>query len=103
MQDGKTLQIWNDLWEGRIMAQTCPELMSFAVNKQVTLHQVWHTPNLFDLFNLPLSTEAFVQYQQLEQQLLQLNLSDAPDCWTYIWGSTMYSSQKAYKFMIGHT
>lgn len=90
VQYGCTIQFWNDLWDGRIYAHNYPELLSFALNKNITLHQVKLSNSLHALFSLPLSIEAYVQYQEMEAHIQQLDLTEKNDGWTYIWGSNIY-------------
>lgn len=54
-------------------------------------------------FILPLSTEAADQYIEI-QTILEGRDWDISieDIWLYSWGNSKYSSQKAYKTMIGH-
>jgi hypothetical protein len=59
-------------------------------------------PNLYDLFSLPLSQEAFQQFQQLSEWFTGWQPTDNSDIWTYIWGSLLFSTTKAYKALIGH-
>jgi hypothetical protein len=59
---------------------------------------------LQDLFHLPLSQQAYAEFEQLEifcgnaQSEAQHHLSDS---WCYIWGFDNFSTTKAYKFLIG--
>jgi hypothetical protein len=53
------------------------------------------------MFNLPLSIEAFEQFQQVESFPQNMQLADGKDTWFYIWGSTIFSSRKAYRHLIG--
>jgi len=46
---------------------------------------------------IPLSQQAHDQMLQLQVMLEQVELSDLPDRWTYIWNSNLYSVRKAYK------
>lgn len=57
--------------------------------------------DLSDPFHLPLSKEAFQQYQQLVQIISGLQLHDCSDQWLYICGSPVFSSKKAYSHLIG--
>ena len=58
---------------------------------------------LSDLFNLPVSVEAYNQMQELQFELSTLVLDDMNDSWTYIWGSSQFLSSKAYRILTGHT
>jgi hypothetical protein len=58
--------------------------------------------SLQDLFNVPLSEEAYDQFCELDIFLLQsLDLSNESDTWKYIWGIGIYPSKKCYKHLIG--
>jgi hypothetical protein len=56
---------------------------------------------LAHLFTLPLSEEAFQQLLVLAGDLNDMLDTDANDVWSYIWGSPIYSSVRAYKQLIG--
>lgn len=46
---------------------------------------------------LPLSTVAYTHLLQLKDDMQALHLqADIPDEWTYVWGSSIFSSQNAY-------
>jgi hypothetical protein len=60
---------------------------------------------LEDLFHLPLSQQAFHEFEQLEiicastaQKIQEGNI----DSWTYIWGNDSFSPKTAYKVLIGY-
>jgi len=46
--------------------------------------------------------EAYNQIQELQVELSSLALDTVDDSWTYIWGSTQFSS-KAYRILTGHS
>lgn len=50
---------------------------------------------------MPLSAEAFFRFQQLVNTFQALQLQPVLDNWSYIWDSS-YSSDKAYRQLIGH-
>lgn len=60
------------------------------------------SPQLHDLFHLPLSAEAYDQFLDFSVVIQSLQLQPTPDIWSYVWGSSTFSSNKAYKFLIGH-
>ena len=60
------------------------------------------TTLLQNLFHLPLSNEAYAQFQELSVILQNLRLSQANGVWSYIWDSPTFSSSMAYKHLIGH-
>ena len=54
------------------------------------------------LFHLPLSMEAYNQFLLLENKVDNFQLTTDKDWWTYIWGTSQFSSQKAYRHLLGH-
>ena len=102
LQDGSSCYFWTDLWDGHVHSQIFPELFSFAKNKRVTFSKAFHTEPLHTLFLLPLSVEAYNQFLLLEIKLDNFQLSVEKDWWTYIWGTPHFSSQKAYRHLLGH-
>jgi hypothetical protein len=81
-----------------------PHLLTFAKNTDLSVHQVMETEFLEDLFHLPLSQQAFLEFESLEDlcetimhTLQQRNI----DQWSYIWGGTEFTTKQAYKALIG--
>jgi hypothetical protein len=85
-----------------VHAQVYPELMSFAMNKHITIFQAKTLHHTVDMFHIAMSAEAFQQLQFLEEALQKHQITNAPDQWGYDWGNRQYSLQKAYKHMIVH-
>jgi hypothetical protein len=98
---GDTCSLWHDLWGGSTRRQSLPQLFSFARKRQITVARARDTEELAHLFTLPLSEEAFQQLLVLVGDLNALLDITANDVWSYIWGSPIYSSVKAYKQLIG--
>jgi hypothetical protein len=102
--NGKTASFWTDLWEENCMHQKFPHLVSFAKHTDWSVHRVIHTEYLEDLFHLPLTQQAFEEFQDLEvvcQNTLTVIQEGNSDNWSYIWGNAEFSSKKAYQAMIG--
>jgi hypothetical protein len=57
--------------------------------------------HLQGLLHLPLSEEAYDQFNELDIILQSLQLIGEKDSWSYIWGNDKYSSRKAYKHLLG--
>jgi len=72
-------------------------------NKLISLSKAHGTATLHDLFNLPLSVEAYNQLQELQLEFSTIALNEMNDNWVYIWGSAQFSSSKAYKTLTGHS
>jgi hypothetical protein len=87
---------------GIVAKFSCPQLYYFARNKRISLLKAASQPQLHSCFHLPMSTEAFQQYNLLLNQIEDCNLSNDKDVWTYIWGKGFYSSQKARRVLKGH-
>ena len=87
------------------MHQKFPHLISFSKNANITVFEAVHAEYIEDMFHLPLSYEAYSELTLMEANCLKARQdmeTREDDEWSYIWGSNKYSSQKAYKFMIGH-
>jgi hypothetical protein len=70
---------------------------------RLSLSKAHGTATLHDLFNLPLSIEAYNQLQELQPEFSTTALNEMNDNWIYIWGSAQFSSSKAYKTLTGHS
>ena len=100
--NGATCFLWQDLWADQLLEQAYPELHSYAKNKSITVRDACQSPVTHDLFHLPLSVEAFQQFQEFTSLLDSLHLLEDNDMWSYIWNSPTFSSQKAYAHLIGN-
>jgi hypothetical protein len=66
-QDQETQSFfWKDLWNGQILEHKYLELFSFAINGDITLYTGKTQDSLRDLFNTPLSKEAYSRYCELD-------------------------------------
>jgi hypothetical protein len=54
------------------------------------------------LFDLPISQEAFEQLLLLAQDLETLQGDNQDYIWSYLWGSPQFFPTKAYQHLIGH-
>jgi hypothetical protein len=102
--NGKTVNFWSDLCEQNCLHQRFPHLITFAKHTDWNVDRVIHTEYLEDLLHLPLSQQAYEEFQNLEivcQNALTVVQEGNYDNWSYIWGNADFSSQKAYKAMIG--
>jgi hypothetical protein len=60
------------------------ELFSFTTKSNITVQQAIEMENLHDIFQLPLSEEAYHQYILLNTELENLSISHENDIWFYI-------------------
>jgi hypothetical protein len=102
VQDGSSILIWQDLWNGHLLQHEFPELFSFARNPNITIKAFAASPQITGNFHLPFSDEAHNQFLMLQALLENIELTSRRDTWTYIWGNSNFSSAKAYKKLIGH-
>jgi hypothetical protein len=94
INNAKTCFLWSDLWNGKVPMISYPELHSFSKSNTRILAKAKNRNNILDLFNLPLSQEAFNQLGQLQQDLSLLELNENNDIWTCIWNSRKFSVAK---------
>jgi hypothetical protein len=66
IHNGASCFFWLDLWEGQVLQHSFPELFSFCRDTFVSVKAVKSTSTAINLFYLPLSTEAYEQFQQLD-------------------------------------
>ena len=80
-----------------------PAARSWYLNwKKNPRKQQWRGPDRKDFMStLPLSVEAYDQFQQLIFILDDTQLLQGKDQWSYIWGSTEFASNKAYLHLMG--
>lgn len=64
-QNGATILFWQDLWNDNIPKLLFPKLFPFAKDPLITVNEAGVLTQLSDHFSLPLSLEAFQQFQQL--------------------------------------
>ena len=78
------------------MAKTFPRLFSFAKDKQSSVKEVLSLANLHDGFHLPLSVEAFQEYNGLKQLLHGHALTDQDDAWVFNSNKGAYTPKAFY-------
>jgi hypothetical protein len=82
-------------WNNMLMQHKFPRLFSYAKKKDILVAQFLTNNQLQEQLNLPLSVEAFQEYQQMQQ--IQMS-SEEKDNWHYIWDNNRYTSSKFYHF-----
>jgi hypothetical protein len=58
--------------------------------------------DLRDMFQLPMTIEAFQQYNSLREDIDSLEITQEDDNWIYIWGTNNFSVHRAYTALSGH-
>jgi hypothetical protein len=99
---GDTFLFWSDSWmfDGSVqpIAQRFPRLHSYVKEPNLTAKQVYDCPVFAELFHLPLSAQAYEEFQQVAQVMASSPLSVAADVWQYSWGTT-FTASKYYQHL----
>lgn len=97
--DGSTVCFWDDLWMDGILAHKFPRLASFVKKDGISVLEVMQAEDLDTLFMLPLSAQAYEEFELLQGQLQGMNYDEnGIDKWTPIWGNK-YSSRRFYSYI----
>ena len=67
--DGSSACFWEDLWSESVVSQDYPRLVSFATNGAISVMEAMQAENLDSLFFLPLSQQAFQEFEDLQARL----------------------------------
>lgn len=100
VKDGVSYLFWDDCWMGQPLKLSFPELFSFVKKPAISLNSVISLDSPINLFNLPLSVQAFAQFQELQEVLQDFPHSNESDSWFYIWGSFTFTSKQAYQQLL---
>jgi hypothetical protein len=103
MNNGSTVLFWLDSWNGTPLEQSCPELCSFARNLQISALKVLNMSDITQLVHLPLSEQAFGQFQHIQHLLQAREVNEEPDKWAGNGLSTTYSTRAVYRSLIEHS
>lgn len=79
LHNGSTCFFWNDLWHGRMLSKIFSEPFSFVKNPNISVQSARLTPQLHTLFHMPLSVEAFAQFQDFCSIIRSLQDTPEPD------------------------
>jgi hypothetical protein len=78
---------WSDVWNDNLLQHKFPRLYSYAKNKKISVAQFLTQNQVQDQFHLPISAQAFQEYEQLQLIIQQLQVSsETKDSWEYIGG-----------------
>jgi hypothetical protein len=81
---GTTVLFWSDVWNEQHLQYKYPRLYSFGKIKDISVAQFLTHNIAQQQFHLPLSVEAFQKYQNLQQLIQQIQITDSNDTWHYI-------------------
>jgi hypothetical protein len=94
---GDTTLFWSDKWRQDTLQSKFPRLFSFALDKNIYVKKVLQTEDISELFYLPLSTQAFEEFNHVETILENINPS-GQDSWKTIWKDGIYTANKFYHY-----
>jgi hypothetical protein len=96
--NGASVSFWEDLWAGQVLSKAFLTLFSFALNDNISVQGIMLAEDIDSLFFLPLSPEAMDELIALQDLLNVIPYNpEATDSWSFIWGSSIYSSRKYYR------
>jgi hypothetical protein len=96
---GDSIMFWSDKWRGNTISQDFPTLFSFALDQNVSLREMVNLDSIEDHFYLPLSAQAFDEFNQVKEIILNQNLNpEGKDVWKTQWKDGVYTSSKYYHY-----
>jgi hypothetical protein len=102
---GDTFLFWLDSWKfensNTPLNERYPRIFSYALEAKLIAGEVYAADDIAQLFHLPLSSQAYVEWQELSSKMRRNPLSVGNDSWVYVWGST-YTASKYYKHIHDH-
>jgi hypothetical protein len=100
IHSGTSVLFWKDFWvKGDLLCHRFPRLFSYATNEDASVHAMIQMTNLQEGFFLPLSVEAYQEWQEVTQIIDEVHLSNQQfDERSFAWGAK-YSPSKFYKFL----
>jgi hypothetical protein len=103
IQNGKTVALWKDNWDNSIRQDEYPHLHSFAKNQNIIFDKAMEisNENIYDMFQLPLSTIAHEELHNLEHEILNMEITGDHDIWSFNWGNS-FSTKKVYRELMGN-
>lgn len=99
--DGKTCLFWDDFWNNKVRSVMYPRIHSYAVSLKDSVSLTF-SKSISQRFNLPLSEQAFHEYDTMSAADPLDQLSDENDVWSYVWGNGLFSSKKIYDINFMH-
>lgn len=100
MVSGSSVLFWKDYWSnGELLCEKFPRLYSFALDEDLSVAELAQVEDLSTCFAVPISVEAFHEWQQVSQLLMDTPLSEnAVDRRTFVWGDK-YTLSRYYNIL----
>jgi hypothetical protein len=97
---GNSIFLWKDRWAAHTLKETWPHLYSFCKDEDISISQALPAHDMTDLFHLPLSEEALLQFQLFQAMLLNLELAAGFDVWTVFGNFVATKASRVYKYLM---
>jgi hypothetical protein len=100
INSGTSVLFWKDFWyQGDLLCQKFPRLFSYALDEDLSVADMAHVEDLSSCFALPMSVEAFHEWQEVSQLLTATSLNESmSDTRIFAWGDK-YTPSKFYNFL----
>jgi hypothetical protein len=102
---GDSFLFWSDKWNfngsTEPLSDRFPRHFSYVLDPKLSASQFYQTEDKGTLFQLPLSEQAYDEFNQLSLQMASCPLSLDRDLWGYDWGDS-FTSIKYYKHIHAH-
>ena len=95
--NSQTVLFWSDLWNDNVMQSKFSRLFSFAKNKKISVLQFLSNNNLQSQFHLPLSEQAYQEYQRMQDYIKKYTGSTRYKRLLALYLGKQHTSSKFYK------
>jgi hypothetical protein len=72
--NGSTIKFWSEVWNGNLLEQNFPRLF-LCKNKNILVASFIQNNNFEQQFHVPLSVQAFQEYQEMQDIIHQTEIS----------------------------
>ena len=102
---GNSFLFWEDSWvfagSTEPLSLRYPRLYSYVLDKNSSATEVYGQQDLLSMFYLPLSSQAYDEFQDLTTKMAMNPLSIDDDKWSYPWGP-IFSAARYYRHLHAH-
>jgi hypothetical protein len=103
IKDGSTTLFWADKWNGICPQDKFPRLYSFSLNQTLSVKEALLTPDINDMFERPLSSQAAMELLELQNLIQDVVLQpNGKDEWRTIWKDSNYTAQRFYRHIFSN-
>ena len=100
--NGHSTLFWEDNWSGQVLPEKFPRLFSYAKNQMISVHDLMSSSQILDEFHLPLSVQAFHEFNEVQGILAGVFLEDEADMWIFSSNKGVYTSNSFYRLQFSH-